>query len=141
MFRLAFSLILRSDGFFRCRDLSEGGFDDLPSLGVVDEIEEGGNQLLLAEAVKVGRFLGELELGLLVLHLDNQLYGIQVDALTGIGLQRPFERPGNLLAEILANVLRQLDGDTLLAAWPTLASTRTTQPALVDHLEGADLRV
>jgi hypothetical protein len=138
---LALSAIDRSDGFFWRSDLSEGRGDDLSGLSVVDEIVEGGNQLLLREVVQVGGVLGELELRLLVLYLGDELDGIQVDTLTSIGGQCSFERPGDLLAEVVANVLRQLDGDALLAAWPTLTSARTTQPALVDHLEGSDLRV
>jgi hypothetical protein len=135
------SLICFSDGLFRRGDLREGGGDDLSGLRIVDKLIEGGKQFLLGLAVQVGGILAELELRLLVLHLHDQLDGIQVDALTGVCCQRTFERLGDLLAEVLANVVRQPDGDPLLSAWPTLASTRTTQPALVDHLEGSDLWV
>jgi hypothetical protein len=76
-----------------------------------------------------------------VLHVNNELDGIQVDAFTGICGQCSLQCLGHLLAEIRADVLRQLDADPLLPAWPTLTSARTTQPALVDHLEGTYLRV
>ena len=76
-----------------------------------------------------------------MLHLHDQLDGIQVDTLTGTGVQCPFERLGHLLAEVLTHVLRQLDADPILSGWPTLTSARATQLALVDHLEGTDLGV
>jgi hypothetical protein len=82
-----------------------------------------------------------LELGLLVLDLSDELDGIKIDTLTGINGQRSLKCLGHLLAEILTDVLRQLDADPLLPAWPTLASTRATDLALEDHLEGSDLRV
>jgi hypothetical protein len=76
-----------------------------------------------------------------VLHLHDHLDGIQIDAFTSIGGERSFQCLGNLLAKILADVLCQCDRDPLISGWPTLASARTTQLTLVDHLEGTDLRV
>jgi hypothetical protein len=76
-----------------------------------------------------------------VLYLSDEFDGIQVDTLTGIGGQRSFKRLGYLLAEVFTDVLCQLDRDPPLSAWPTLTSARTTQSALVDHLEGSDLWV
>jgi hypothetical protein len=110
-------------------------------LCVVDKIVEGGNQLLLAEMVEIGLVLGELELGLFVLDLSDELDGIQVDTFTGIRSQCSLKCFGNLLAKVVANVLRQLDRDAFLSTWPALTPTRTTQLALVDHLESADLWV
>jgi hypothetical protein len=84
LFLDALSAIRFSDGLFRRGDLREGSGDDLAGLGVVDEIVEGGNQLLLAEVVEIGLIFTELELGLLVLDLSDEFDGIKVDTLTGI---------------------------------------------------------
>jgi hypothetical protein len=76
-----------------------------------------------------------------MLHVNNELDGIEVDTFTGIRGQCSLQCLGDFLAEIRADVLRQLDADPLIPAGPTLASARTAEPALVDHLEGTYLRV
>jgi hypothetical protein len=50
-----------------------------------------------------------LELGFLVLHLDNQLDGIQVDAFPRIRLERAVQGLLDLLAEMATDVLSEAD--------------------------------
>lgn len=76
-----------------------------------------------------------------MLHVNDEFDGIQIDTLTSTLVERSLQRLCDLLAEILAHIALQLHRDAFLPAWPTLASARTAELALVDHLEGTDLRV
>ncbi len=89
--------------------------------------------------VDVGLILGELELRLVALDVNDQLDGIQVGALTSVLVQRPVERLLDLLAQVVAGVLGEPYRHPLLAG--ALIPWTAPEAALVDHLERPDLGV
>lgn len=73
----------------------------------MNKLEEDRQQFVLRLVIEIKLILTELESGLLILNRGNQLDSVEIDALSGVRLERPLQRSQHLLGEVVADVLCQ----------------------------------